>query len=690
MSPKAFGTDFRCFALLLSLVVSVSAIVASPDTVQSDISVLIHNDLYGELSVRKGATLVVHEPKTIIGAISTCAAFNEVLWTPTLYNATFDGNSFLGFLAYNSGDDRFWISSTSNSSCRTISASGRIRSSRCTVKYPVLCTQSAPASYLNAIDTSEKWQVTVNSAGQRITGFRDKYSFRFQGIRYASQPERFTHSTPYHTKGNFSALAFSPPCMQRYCPGSSCSEDCLFLNIWSPRLPSSSASFKSLKPILVWFHGGAFTGGTGSDPTFDGSSFVSRGDVVVVTVNYRLSTLGFLVLDDGVTKGNFGIGDQITALEWLKVHAKDFGGDPERITVAGQSAGAASVRALLGSPRAKGLFHAGIMMSSLGGYAYATTYSEYYSLPDAVTTVTNPFLEATGCTGEDKLECLRGIDALEIQTKGYEIRFVVQDGEYVTYPRLPLSKNSTALKVPMIIGWMRDDGAAMISYPKNITSASDFIASQGLPASLVASSSVFPLPSGPDTIQNIFNLTARIATDAEFRCLGQATAYAGVRNSVFPNVWVYEFDRAYQIPEWSPNDPNCKPPPTTSHPLGDPAREYFKCHSGDLLSVFGTLSRQSLPDRDDHDIPFSQRVLDSFAAFVRTHDPNPDPEFLEARGFVNTMGAVEEDGRWVEVEGRGEMGLRMMALAGRGEGGMKTWREREQCEVLGLGNEYYL
>lgn len=88
--------------------------------------------------------------------------------------------------------------------------------------------------------------------------------------------------------------------------------------------------------MLFWIHGGAFTGGTGNDPTFDGANIASRGDVVMVAINYRLSTLGFLALDDGVTKGNFGIADQINALDWVQNNIKDFGGDPKRVTIVGQ------------------------------------------------------------------------------------------------------------------------------------------------------------------------------------------------------------------------------------------------------------------------------------------------------------------------------------------------------------------
>jgi carboxylesterase type B len=113
------------------------------------------------------------------------------------------------------------------------------------------------------------------------------------------------------------------------------SEDCLFLNIWTPTLPAPSSDRSGLKPVMFWIHGGAFTGGSGS--SYDGSALVSRGDVVVVTINYRLATLGFLALTDGVTNGNYGLGDQVTALDWVIKHIADFGVSDSVAPLGGQA-----------------------------------------------------------------------------------------------------------------------------------------------------------------------------------------------------------------------------------------------------------------------------------------------------------------------------------------------------------------
>lgn len=153
---------------------------------------------------------------------------------------------------------------------------------------------------------------------------RDHLSFRFIGIPYADPFERWTYSDVYSSAGTITALAYGSPCTQIGYG----SEDCLFLNVYTPYLPQNSITSRNLKPVMFWIHGGAYTSGEGSDGIFDGGNLASRSDVVVVTINYRwdnmylsrssssllfsLSTLGFLALEDGTTNGNYGIADQVS------------------------------------------------------------------------------------------------------------------------------------------------------------------------------------------------------------------------------------------------------------------------------------------------------------------------------------------------------------------------------------------
>ena len=139
-------------------------------------------------------------------------------------------------------------------------------------------------------------------------------------------------------------------------------EDCLYLNVASPTEPAPP------RPVLVWIHGGAFTSGSGA--LYDGSELAASGDIVVVTINYRLGVFGFVDLasvTDAQVPSNLGLRDQIAALEWVRDNIAAFGGDPERVTVAGESAGSVSVSLLLTAPSTRGLFRSAIMES--GSYS---------------------------------------------------------------------------------------------------------------------------------------------------------------------------------------------------------------------------------------------------------------------------------------------------------------------------------
>jgi para-nitrobenzyl esterase len=135
------------------------------------------------------------------------------------------------------------------------------------------------------------------------------------------------------------------------------SEDCLTMTVWTPAADSAK------RPVLVWIHGGAFSSGAGSLPWYSGEQFAAQDDMVVVSINYRLGALGFLYLP-GISDGNLGLRDQIAALRFVRENIAAFGGDPDNITVIGQSAGAASIAILLTLAEAQGLFHRAIMQST--------------------------------------------------------------------------------------------------------------------------------------------------------------------------------------------------------------------------------------------------------------------------------------------------------------------------------------
>lgn len=287
---------FVASGLLATALASLVTAAPSADSVGSDLQILLHNDLYGNESSRNDAVIVLKSTQTHQKARKACESLFESLWKPS---SNAEDAGFLAYLNYESGShpgersrkQLYHVSGKGpHGSCKSIDpSSGHIQPVDCKTKLPALCTQSAPLSFVNNTDTSASKQTTVTSGKAIYTGWRDKLSFRFLGIKYGSFPQRFTYSSQTSLTGNVSALDFGPICASRdgrFGPVRG-GEDCLFLNIYTPYLPTTEISKRSLRPVMLWIHGGAFVGGSGSDPVFDGGNLASRGDVVVVTINYR-------------------------------------------------------------------------------------------------------------------------------------------------------------------------------------------------------------------------------------------------------------------------------------------------------------------------------------------------------------------------------------------------------------------
>uniref|UniRef100_A0A1B6CWJ1 Carboxylic ester hydrolase n=1 Tax=Clastoptera arizonana TaxID=38151 RepID=A0A1B6CWJ1_9HEMI len=197
--------------------------------------------------------------------------------------------------------------------------------------------------------------------------------YKFLGIPYAQPPIgalRFKPpQPPLKWSGVRNAWMAKDVCVQGF-PTIRGSEDCLYINVYTPNLPANG---KPLKPVMFWIYGGSFQ--TGDGILIYGPDYLVAKDVVVVTFNYRLNSLGFLSLGNNLISGNVGLKDQVEALRWVKQNIANFGGDPNRVTIFGESAGAASVEYLILSPSASGLFQQAIVQSGSALSPWAFTRS---------------------------------------------------------------------------------------------------------------------------------------------------------------------------------------------------------------------------------------------------------------------------------------------------------------------------
>ena len=333
----------------------------------------------------------------------------------------------------------------------------------------------------------------------------------------------------------------------------------------------------------------------------------------------------------------------------------------------------------MASPKALDQFAAAVPLSNLGGINYGSTYSKYMTIEEEVEKVGNAILSSANCTdAASQVDCLRAIPAFELSNLRTTASFLVVDGTYLVSDELDLSKGSK-LPFHLMIGTTRDDGAAFIRYPTS-TNQSAYLVSLVFDA---PSKKLFPLPNIANKTLSLFNMTARLATDGIFRCIDQATAYATLNNDRLSSVYYYEFNRTYQLTGYPKLDV-CEPPKSAAHPLGDPNGEYFKCHSGELYYLFGNLAREGLPMRDQHDLPFQQFIVDSFSSFARTYDPNPDPAYLRARGYTNTLRELERAGTW-EPATKQLITKRVLQWPST----ETLFTELEQCRELELPLDYY-
>ena len=396
-------------------------------------------------------------------------------------------------------------------------------------------------------------------------------------------------------------------------------DDCLNLNVWTPGPDATGL------PVLVWIHGGSFMNGSGSVGEYDGTAF-ARDGVVCVTVNYRLAAEGFLDLDDGVA--NLGLQDQVAALRWVRDNIAAFGGDPSRVTVAGESAGAMSVTTLLSTPMAEGLFARAIMQS--GAAAHTLT-------PELGTKVGGHLADALGVA--PTREAIKGVplDTLvrtasdlvaEAQTSPDPAKWgelalsllpfaPVVDGDVV--PRMPLDAfaDGQGSDVPVLIGSNRDEARLFLV----AGGAIDFVDD----VALGAAAGAYGLdPEGvavyranrPDASPG--DLLAAVVTDWFYGIPRLRVAEARAEGTT----WVYRFDH---------------PEPAANHGFG-------ACHGAEVPFVFDTITRESVRPRIG-EMP-SQAVADTvhgvWVSFITNGEPGWAPYLRNTRTVALLTDKVSE------------------------------------------------
>jgi para-nitrobenzyl esterase len=428
----------------------------------------------------------------------------------------------------------------------------------------------------------------------------------FKGIPYATPPVgnlRWRAPRPLKPwKGVLKAGHFGASCIQgpnsEFLPWTKefmyvtpVSEDCLFLNVWTPQ-PTASAGL----PVLVFIHGGAFTSGSGDVPVYDGEALARTG-MVLVTINYRLGILGFLAhpaltaepdqssFPVHHSSGNYGLLDQIAALQWVRQNIRAFGGDPTHIAIAGQSAGAMSVADLLASPLARGLFSAAIADSGIGGRGVPMqTLAEAEKAGEAFAT-------------EKKTASIADLRALPADdfAKSPAMRFApIVDGFVLPdNPMTLTTQRNTDNDVPVITGFQANDAALG---GNRTTTADQFQGHARQVYGPMADEFLKLYPAGDDDEAKQSGISA-----GRDRLRAGLYLWASRRVSTHTSpVFAYYFDRAIPWP---------------AHP------EFGAFHSGELPYAFGNLDKMDRPwEPIDHTV--SKMMMTYWKNMAARGDPN--------------------------------------------------------------------
>jgi para-nitrobenzyl esterase len=493
----------------------------------------------------------------------------------------------------------------------------------------------------------------VETREGKVRGARAGDTYSWLGIPYAAPPVgqlRYrAPQPPLKWEGVRDALEFgsvAPQEATKLIPipaGLKIDEDCLSLNVW---VPKAAATDGRKRPVMLWVHGGAYFIGFSAQPVYNGQALADQGDVIVITINYRLGAVGFLDFRsfgdaDHVFEANLGLRDIIAALQWVQGNIANFGGDPDQVTLFGESAGGGCVTTLMASPKARGLFHRAIAESSPATSVYG---------PERTAQIAGAYLGLMGIAHAEAKTKLRELSAFDLASKTTaHLDFVATkwpglvafapaiDGDIITDYPVNVFRAGEQMRIPLVIGTNRDEAALF----KLMKSPLMPITGDSLHKMFELAETETPSLAGSEA-----RITAaypgypkqaacmKVSRDAGFRM--PCTWVAAAHSKVAPT-WMYRFDQATPL----------------FRLMGIGAS-----HGTELAYVFGTLpvkvSKQNPAFllgglREAHVV--SKRMQSRWAAFGRTGSPSCDsaPEWpnydtaARATLLINQHDSIADD-----------------------------------------------
>ena len=511
------------------------------------------------------------------------------------------------------------------------------------------CLTFAATATLFAASARCDNQLSVESGKLKGAYNSDHSVLMFKGVPFAAPPVGdLRWKAPQPAKrwhGVRAADKFGPACMQtdvfgdilQFMRDAQPSEDCLNLTIWLP----ASAKPKSKLPVFIWYYGGGFVAGGNSEKRYDGEALAKKG-IIVVEPNYRLGVFGFLSHPElskesgHNSSGNYGLLDQVAALQWVVKNIATFGGDPYNITIGGESAGSLSVSALMASPLSRHLFQKAIGES--GAFFPASSSAGMQLRPVSATEQTGiKFAESMGAKSLAELRAKSGEETLEAAAKfnnGWAFG-PNADGYYLPTGTFPIYAQGQQAQVPLLAGWNADEGKAQILMSPTKPTQASFkeMAEKRFGANAVEFLTLYPASNDDEALVS----AATLAGD-DFIAFS-TWKWIELHAKSGAAVYRYHFE---QTPKYKPG---AKIGAVPSEQAGAP-------HAGELEYVFATLKlAQPESPWSDEDLKLSDAIGTYWTNFVKTGNPNhpADGKTLPNWPVYNASSAREpfSDSYWI-------------------------------------------